>query len=62
MSPRRREVDKQPRGRAFGFILKPVWTHPSSLAHTHIHFLHRPLSPALQLIPPRAAEDDARDM
>ncbi len=49
MSPRR-AVDKQPRGRAFGFILKLVWTQPSSLAYTHIHFLHRPLSPAPQLI------------
>lgn len=46
----RRAVDKQPRGRAFGFILKPVWTQPSSLAYTHIHFLYRPLSPAAQLI------------
>lgn len=62
MIPRRREVDKQPRGRAFGFILKPAWTQPSSLAYTHIHFLHRPLSPALQLIPPRTAEDVARDV
>ncbi len=46
----RRAVDKQPRGRVFGFILKLVWTQPSSLAYTHIHFLHRPLSPAPQLI------------
>lgn len=55
----RRAVDKQPRGRAFGFILKLVWTQPSSLAYTHIHFLH--ISSAA-VNTPLTAEDVARDV